>query len=681
MHPDARPEGMITLVNRSSTSLYSGLIPALIAAEIKLGQLSIPLQDLANRAGVALIQAEITGLDLYRNQLTLQGRHPLPFDRLSLNLGAVSSQRSDDTIFAVPIKPLDAALSLIEQEDCANHDLTAAPFSVIGSGLAALEVAFALRRRWPQRRLILHKKPNLKLPSSVLKALQQNAIAIHDAGEPLAGPSLNCTGSVVPEWLEESGLPCDPKGRVRTEATLQVVGYPNFFAAGDCAVINNAPRPASGVWAVRAAKPLAYNLKRAIALQPLRQWKPQRFALQLLSGGNSGQSAWAQWGPFMLGPQRWILRWKQHLDQRFMQRLKQSPAMRGTAQSEPMLCRGCAAKLPASPLQKALLDVGLNELSHTPEDAAVIGINQNENQLLQSVDGFPALVSDPWLNSRIATLHACSDLWASGAKVSSAQAIVTIPAIDPESQQMLLSQTLAGVRSALDPQAASLLGGHTLEARSETPSPASLGIQVSLCVNGQRLQKRKPWSKRGLQVGDVLLLSRPLGTGVVLAAAMAGATSGPVLEATLKQLSNSQHELLNQLLSYENLEQGSIHACTDVTGFGLLGHMAEMLDPDRSMRIDLDVTQLPALPGALELLQRGFQSSLAPANRDALRWLQPAESRRSWVQLSTQDSAIESLLVDPQTCGPLLVACSDNTHKQLLQHHPWVCIGSVHSGS
>ena len=154
MHPDARPEGMITLVNRSSTSLYSGLIPALIAAEIKLGQLSIPLQDLANRAGVALIQAEITGLDLYRNQLTLQGRHPLPFNSLSLNLGAVSSQRSDDTIFAVPIKPLDAALSLIEQEDCANHDSTAAPFSVIGSGLAALEVAFALRRRWPQRRLL-----------------------------------------------------------------------------------------------------------------------------------------------------------------------------------------------------------------------------------------------------------------------------------------------------------------------------------------------------------------------------------------------------------------------------------------------------------------------------------------------------------------------------------------------
>lgn len=680
MHPDAKPEGLITLVNRSSTSLYSGLIPALIAAEIKQDQLSIPLQDLANRAGVALIQAEITGLDLHRNQLTLQGRPPLPFTHLSLNLGAVSRQRSDDTMLAVPIKPLDAALSLIEQEDCANHDPTAAPFSVIGSGLAALEVAFALRRRWPQRRLILQKKPSLKLSSSVLKALQQQAIAIDDAGEHFAGPALNCTGSVAPDWLAASGLPCGRGGRIRTEATLQVVGHPNLFAAGDCAVIHNAPRSPSGVWAVRAAKPLALNLKRAIARQPLQPWKPQRFALQLLSGGTSGQSAWAQWGPFMLGPQRWILRWKQHLDQRFMQRLKQSLAMKGTATSEPMLCRGCAAKLPASPLQKALLDVGLSGLSHTPEDAAVIGIDQTENHLLQSVDGFPALLSDPWLNGRITTLHACSDLWASGATVSSAQALVTIPAIDPDSQQMLLSQTLAGVRSALDPQAALLLGGHTMEARAETPSPASLGIQVSLSVNGRREQKRKPWSKRGLQVGDVLLLSRPLGTGVVLAAAMAGATSGPVVEATLKQLSNSQHELLNQLLSYESLEQGSIHACTDVTGFGLLGHLAEMLDPGRSMRIDLNCRQLPVLPGALELLQRGFESSLSPANRDALRWLQPAESRRSWIQLSTQDPAIESLLVDPQTCGPLLLACSVNTHKQLVQHHPWVCIGTVHSG-
>ena len=139
--------------------------------------------------------------------------------------------------------------------------------------------------------------------------------------------------------------------------------------------------------------------------------------------------------------------------------------------------------------------------------------------MLQSMDGFPALVSDPWLNGRLTALHACSDLWACGAAASSAMATITLPMISAEEQQELLVQTIAGIRSALDEQGAKLIGGHTMESRSTPPLPASLGVQITLTINGS--SSASPWLKSGLRAGDVLLISRPLGTGVLFAGPLA----------------------------------------------------------------------------------------------------------------------------------------------------------------
>ena len=127
-----------------------------------------------------------------------------------------------------------------------------------------------------------------------------------------------------------------------------------------------------------------------------------------------------------------------------------------------------------------------------PEDAAFLPGRQD---LLQSVDGFPALVSDPWLNGRLTALHASSDLWACGAAVSSAMATITLPMASAKEQKELLVQTLAGIRSVLDEQGAELIGGHTMESRSAPPVPASLGVQISLTVNGN--SPRSPWLKTG----------------------------------------------------------------------------------------------------------------------------------------------------------------------------------------
>jgi selenide,water dikinase len=130
----------------------------------------------------------------------------------------------------------------------------------------------------------------------------------------------------------------------------------------------------------------------------------------------------------------------------------------------------------------------------------------------------------------------------------------------------------------------------------------------------------------------------------------------------------SQHTLVERVAPVRE----SIHACTDITGFGLLGHLGEMLQNKPGLTIELKGTAIPAYPGALNLFERGVSSTLAPSNRAAWRWLEGA------VQLHQQPSAaLLELLVDPQTCGPLLLACTSEAAGQLIQNGPWIQIGNA----
>ncbi|MFN9644736.1 MAG: selenide, water dikinase SelD, partial [Cyanobacteriota bacterium] len=369
-------------------------------------------------------------------------------------------------------------------------------------------------------------------------------------------------------------------------------------------------------------------------------------------GGTGPPRARALWGPGALGPPPWLWRWKRHLDQGFMARFAALRPMAPAASAmEPMGCRGCAAKLAATPLRGALTRLGAWSGDPFPpraEDAPLVRDLPGGVRLLQSVDGFPALVADPWLNARLTTLHACGDLWASGATIDSAQVVVTVPLASVPVQEELLLQTLAGVRSVLDPLGARLLGGHTLEARD------GAGLAVTLTINGLAPGDRH-WGKGPLRPGDALILTRPIGTGVLFAAALAGVPCGPWLDAVLPQLEQDQSALVPLLAAH------GCRACTDITGFGLLGHLGEMLEglpraatnPSGSAEpvvVDLVGSAIPVFPGALELLAQGLASSLAPANAEALallgdrvRWIGPEPLRAG-------------VLIDPQTCGPLLAA-------------------------
>lgn len=680
MQPRLRPRGLITLVSRERTSIYSGMVPGVIAGRYRQDEALIDLASIADQAGIAFVQAEITGVDVATQTVQLQGRPSLPFDHLSLNLGCITPPVEG----AMPIKPLEPALQWLSDCDSEGCNPNATPFTVIGSGLAALEVVLALRRRWPHRPLQLQSRHSHQHPANSRQALARARIQLISSDQTYSGPSLNCTGSRAPVLLQSSGLPCcETTGRLLTHTSLQVLEHPNVLAAGDCAVITDAPRPPSGVWAVRAAEPLARSLEALAAGQSPPTWRPQTRALQLLGSGEAPQRAWAIWGPVRMGPQRWIWRWKERIDQAFMARLQPAGVMKHS--EEPMLCRGCAAKLPAQPLQQALAGAGLATLGTQPEDAQPLGRDSAGAELLQSVDGFPALVSDAWLNGRLTALHACSDLWACGAEVRNAQAIITLPRAHDSLQGLLLSQTLAGIRSALEEQHASLIGGHTLETREATPAPLSLGIQVNLAIQG-KVKSQHLWHKRGMQPGDQLLLSRPLGTGVLFAASMTGQAPADAINQALQQMASSQHKLVERLQEWQRTHPNSIHAATDITGFGLLGHLLEMMPTQNEAQILLKAQQIPARPGALSLLKQGITSSLAPANRSAWHALDPHDGELPKVSLqldgiqegSPHHLALLELLVDPQTCGPLLISCDNSTANHFLnEKQSWQWIGHV----
>ncbi len=638
MRPQSRPrQSRITLVSRRGGTFYSGVVPALVAGLRRPEACAIDLRSLCDRAGVTFVQAEITGLDPAQAELRLAGRPPLRFDALSLDVGAVTAPaHGGDGLAVKPLEPFLAWCAALPAGEVVR---------IRGGGAAAVELALALRAQGHPVRLLLRGE-GLRLGSAAAgrageRLLAAAGVVIERRVAADVPADLRCTGSRGPAWLASSGLPVEAgSGRLRTDRSLQVLGHPGLFASGDCGVIDGDVRPPSGVWAVRAAPVLAANLRRHLAGEPLRRWRPQPLALQLLGDGGAcgaGPRALASWGPLSLGPSRWLWRWKDHLDQAFLRRLT-APAV------VPAACRGCAAKLAAAPLRAALARLAPDGRPPACEDAAVLGRDGNGGQWLQSVDGFPALLADPWRNARLTTLHACSDLWACGATVASAQALVTLPAAGAALQEELLLQTLAGVRSVLDPLGAALLGGHSLEARD------GAGPSLALTVNG-RVGPRGPWPKGPLASGEVLLLCRPLGSGVLFAAAMAGATRPDWIDAALLTLEGSQAPLVEILMAH------GCRACTDITGFGLLGHLGEMLEGAAAgTGVVLDSAALPALEGVAELLRRGYASSLAPANAAAFALLEGPVRLQEPGGEAAERAWRRELLIDPQTCGPLLAA-------------------------
>jgi selenide, water dikinase len=681
------PGVRVTVISRDIHAPYSGMLPGLIAGHYTFDDVHIDLGPLAQFAGARLYHDTVTGLDLDKKLILCANRPPVPYDVLSINIGSTPSTSavpgSEHTV--VPVKPIDrfgAAWADLHARVLAQQEPLR--IGVVGGGAGGIEVLLSMRHRLLIDMKAAGRDPsnlefylitqtsevlpthNAKVQKIFRRTLEAQGIRLlmgetvirvdgktlvtNGGTEQILDEILWVTAAGAADWPGASGLATDDDGFIRVADTLQSVSHPDVFAAGDIASVDAHPRPKSGVFAVRQGRPLGDNLRRALVGQALKPFAPQKKFLSLITTGDkhavASRGNWALEG-------KWIWRWKDWIDRRFMDKYNTlpemaddtditlapglaGPAIMAELSDAAMRCGGCGAKVGASVLHDALAQlrphvrddvlVGLGD----PDDAAIVEVPQGK-VMVHTVDGFRAFTDDPFLFGKIAANHCLGDIYAMGAEPQTALALATLPfGIDDKVRDDLV-QILSGALETLDAAGASLVGGHTAEGAELT-----LGFSINGLADRDRVLR-----KRGAKPGECLILTKPLGTGTLFAAHMRGKAMGRWVDGALECMGQSNQQAANVLRTY------GASAATDVTGFGLAGHLIEILTPSGATA-ELDLNAVPILAGAQDTCAAGILSSLHPKNQRV----------KGEIEVGPRAAAHPNvpLLYDPQTAGGLLAS-------------------------
>lgn len=675
---DPVPGVRLTVINQTPQTPYSGMLPGYVAGLYTYDECHIDLRRLCQFAGVQFWVDEVVGLDLAQQRVLCAQHPPVAFDWLSLDIGSTPTVTAvpGAVKYAIAAKPIPA---LIAGWDALRSQVAAAPeqdrhIVVVGGGAGGVELTLAIHRQLtaiycqagqPADRLTLHlihrgaallPGENAWVTRQLTRILGDRGVQIHLQEQVTAvEPDRVCcaSGLEVPSdrtfwvtqasaapWIRAAGLATDEQGFLAVNDGLQSISHPRVFGAGDIATMVNHPRPKAGVFAVRQGKPLADNLRRSLRGEPLKPYRPQKQFLKLIGTGD--EQAIAVRGPLGVGPWPLLWRWKDAIDRRFMERFNELPVMEVTSAENsealsPMRCAGCGSKVGSSVLERVLARIraehppGGDRLDiliglDAPDDAAVVAV-PSDRLMVHTLDYFRALVADPFQFGQIATQHCLSDLYAMGAEPQSVLAMVTVPYGTEAKIEETLYQLLSGALQALG--SVPLVGGHTTEGPELV-----FGLACNGLVAGDRLLR-----KGGLAPGDALILTKALGTGTLFAADMRYQAKGEWIEAALASMRQS-----NQAAAQCLQATGAI-ACTDITGFGLLGHLVEMVRAS-AVDVTLDLAALPWLPGAAETLAQGLFSSLHPENLRSRHWIANLAEAVGHPRYP--------ILFDPQTSGGLL---------------------------
>lgn len=652
----------LTLINPGPTAPYSGMLPGHVAGHYGRGALDIDLVRLARFANARLVIGAVAAIDPVARTVSLPGRAPIGYDLLSVDIG-IHSRMPDLPGFAqhgVAAKPLD------DFADAWARFIEAGggPVVVIGAGVAGVELAMAASHRLRMangqaevtlidRHAVLaeaHPRARRRL----LAALEAAGVRMRPGTEVAevapthvrltteevlpSGFTLGVAGARPHRWLENTGLTLSD-GFVTVDRHLRSVSHPEILAAGDCAHFAPDPRPKAGVYAVRAAPVLLRNLK-ALAMgceRDLRPFRPQRDYLKLISLGEKRALAEKR-GLVACGPLLW--RWKDRIDQRFMAQFRRlepmgSPALpRNLAQGvrdaigDKPLCGGCGAKLGPGSLAQALAvlpQAARQDVESRPGDDAAI-LRVGDTRQVVTTDHLRGFTVDHGLQARVAAVHALGDCWAMGARPQAALATLILPRLPPALQSRWMEEIMAEAANVFAAEGAEIVGGHS-----------SMGeeLTIGFTVTGLLDPKQAPITLAGAQPGDRLLLTKPLGTGTILAAEMQLAAPGDAVAATWAQMAESSGPAAALLAP-------RARAMTDVTGFGLAGHLMNICEAS-GVGAELSLDALPVLPGARALLARGIRSTVHAPNRAALAG-----------RIDEADG--DGILYDPQTSGALLAA-------------------------
>lgn len=273
------------------------------------------------------------------------------------------------------------------------------------------------------------------------------------------------------------------------------------------------------------------------------------------------------------------------------------------------------------------------------DDAGVYKIN-DELALVQTVDFFTPIVDDPYWFGQIAAANALSDVYAMGGEPKTAMNLVAFPARDLDIT--ILRQIIQGGIDKLKEAGVVLVGGHSIEDKE-----LKYGLSVTGFVHPKRVL-----TKKNIQPGDRLILTKPLGTGIINTAAKGKLASAAVIDQATRLMA-----ALNKLPA-EVMKRYPVHACTDITGFGLLGHLAEMVE-DSDLGIRLRAGDIPVIPETRDYAAMGMVPGGAYRNR---------EFRENMIVFSPGvDRVMQDILFDPQTSGGLLISIGPDQSSLLLE--------------
>jgi selenide, water dikinase len=688
------PGVRLTLICTDLHTPYSGMLPGYVAGHYEYDEVHIDLLRLAQFAGARVYRDEVIGIDRAQQKVLCKSRPPVPYDQLSINIGSTPQLQGvpGAAEHAVAVKPIrnfnDRWLALLERVK--NHP-GKTTIAVVGAGAGGVELLLAMQFRLRNVLTKLNRNPdelsfhllsanetilpthNARVRDTFSKALQERGVQVHlnsEVTQLQSGKLITSNGKTLDAdeiiwvtraggaaWLKGTGLQLDAEGFVQVKDTLQTVTDPLIYAAGDIASMMNYKLEKAGVFAVRMGKPLTENLRRAVGGTDLQAYRPQTSWLALISTGDKYAVA-SRGGLSFAGA--WVWQWKDWIDQRFMRKFSEFPEMSDQAPAAPsnalanvklsseeslqaisaiaMRCGGCGAKVGATILQRALGNlyplqredvlIGLKD----PDDAAVVRVPPGM-AVVHSVDFFRAFVDDPYIFGKIAANHSLGDIWAMGGQAQSATAVCTVPPGMDAKVEDVLFQMMTGALEVLNEADCSLVGGHTGEGKE---------LALGFAVNG--LIEDNPDAilrKGGMKPGDVLILTKPIGTGTLFAAKDRLFAKGRWIDAALTSM------VISNRTGAKILREHGATACTDLTGFGLLGHLVEMTRPSE-VDAEIHMAALPLLDGAQECVQAGITSSLQSANVRLRRALRNQEQFVNHPRYP--------LIFDPQTAGGLLAS-------------------------
>eukprot|EP00924_Labyrinthula_sp_SR-Ha-C_P010093 augustus_masked-scaffold_40-processed-gene-1.0-mRNA-1 protein AED:1.00 eAED:1.00 QI:0/-1/0/0/-1/1/1/0/762 len=696
----------LIVINMTVQTPYSGMLPGYIQGLYSFDESHIDVAALCNLAPnqARFIKDIVTRIDGKNKTVHFKsGRRPLTGDIITIDTGCTPklppeiAKQVEKEENILPVKPISNFSHRWENLQEKLNSLTSPRIVIVGGGAAGVDLSLSLHQMNSAFDItIVSKTPNLvpHLSKPAQKSLVQ---VLKDAGITFI-PNFDgndvqdknyvvsktgkkvffdvlflSTDARAAEFLGKSDLKTTADNFVKVKATLESVNTPDVFAVGDCCHFGETGLPKAGVFAVREGPILLENLtlriKSLLAKDSSKNYElidyvPQTNFLGILGTGRD----------FCVGVKGdmvlrtpWMFDLKDWIDRTWMAGYQvNKPRIKKERKME-MKCDGCGAKVGSDVLQKVLQRLRSDGvLNSTPlfvpgqaDDCAEIKLESKDNDsIIQSVDLLRSFITDSFIFGKIVAHHSLSDIFAMGGKSNvkpiSALAMCLMPVASENITEQELYQVLSGCCEVLNEAGCPVVGGHTAEADSSMTSyKITMGLSITASVKDSRKLLRK---KVEGNINLDIVLTKPIGSGTILAARMENSAKSSWFEDAVENM------LTSNAAAADVFQENDAMACTDITGFGLLGHLNEMIDHSQNSRVTLFLESIPFLSGAVEAASLGYESSLFGQN-----FKFSASLYSDSEDVGNKNKFKEKLLYDPQTSGGLLAFLPKEKTEKVLQ--------------